>query len=108
MPSKFKSAIAAALKGTGYEANGQVIAAIGALLDKVIAAMPTLLPEIQALIALFGSQPTQAKGKGYKANGQVIAAIGALLSKLVAAMPTLLPEIQALIALFATTTPAAA
>ncbi len=51
----------------GFQANGQVIAAIGALVQKAIAAAPALIaeiqtlePEIAALIALFGKTPASA------------------------------------------------
>jgi len=40
------------------DANGQIVANLGALLQKLIAAMPTLLPEILQLIALFGKTQT--------------------------------------------------
>ena len=77
----------------GFQANGQVIAAIGALIQKAVAAAPV----------------------GFQANGQVIAAIGALIQKAVAAAPaviaeiqTLAPEIEALIALFGKTPSTAA
>ena len=60
-----------ALKGAtpaGFEANGAIIASIGALVQKAIANAPaliaeiqTLAPEIEALIALFGkTTPTAA------------------------------------------------
>lgn len=49
------------------QANGQIIAAIGALIQKAIANAPaliaeiqTLAPEIEALIALFGKTPSTA------------------------------------------------
>jgi hypothetical protein len=49
----------------GFDANGQIIASIGALMQKAIANAPaliaeiqTLAPEIQALIALFGKTPS--------------------------------------------------
>jgi hypothetical protein len=51
----------------GFQANGQVIAAVGALIQKAVAAAPaliaelqTLAPEIEALIALFGKTPSNA------------------------------------------------
>ena len=51
----------------GFQANGQIIAAIGALVQKaitnapaLIAELQTLAPEIEALIALFGKTPASA------------------------------------------------
>ena len=39
-----------------YEANGQILQGLAAILQKLVAAMPTLLPEILQLISLFGTQ----------------------------------------------------
>ena len=39
-----------------YEANGQILAGLAAVIQKLVAAMPTLLPEILQLISLFGTQ----------------------------------------------------
>jgi hypothetical protein len=44
----------------GFEANGQLLAAFSALVTKLVAALPTVLPEIQAVIALFGKPPAPA------------------------------------------------
>jgi hypothetical protein len=52
---------AAAPKGAApCAANGQVIAALSALVQKLVVALPTLLPEIQAIIALFGQPASPA------------------------------------------------
>ena len=39
-----------------YEANGQILQGLAAILQKLVAAMPTLLPEILQLISLFGTE----------------------------------------------------
>jgi hypothetical protein len=51
----------------GFQANGQIIAAVGALIQKAVANAPALIaeiqalaPEISALIALFGKTPVSA------------------------------------------------
>ncbi len=39
-----------------FEANGAILTALAGVIQKLIAAAPTLLPELLQLLALFGAQ----------------------------------------------------
>ncbi len=49
-------------RGGPYAANGAILAALGNLLQKAAAALPTILPEILQLIALFGGNVNVTPG----------------------------------------------